>query len=254
MNSEEGSSKADRMSETNIMNSSNRKIALVTGANRGIGLETCRQLSQMGILTVLSSRDEGKGRTALNSLKGQGGELIYHLLDVTDDGSIANIRSFIEQNFGRLDILVNNAGIFIDRGVSVFDLSMETLHRTLDTNFTGALKMCQAFVPMMRKKKYGRIVNVSSGMGSLKTMSGYSPAYRLSKTILNALTRIMADEVREDNILINTMAPGWVRTDMGGTSAPRSLAQGADTIVWLATLTDDGPTGGFFEDRKAIPW
>ncbi|MES0361765.1 MAG: SDR family NAD(P)-dependent oxidoreductase, partial [Anaerolineales bacterium] len=113
---------------------------------------------------------------------------------------------------------------------------------------------CQAFVPLMQKHKFGRIVNVSSGMGSINSMGGGSAAYKLSKATLNALTRIMADELKDDQILVNTMAPGWVRTDMGGPSAPRSLAQGADTITWLATLPDDGPTGGFFEDRQSIPW
>jgi NAD(P)-dependent dehydrogenase (short-subunit alcohol dehydrogenase family) len=236
------------------MNQSKQKIAVVTGGNRGIGLETCRQLSQLGILTILTSRDENKGRAAVNTLKNQGSDLIYHQLDVTDIGSIARIRSYVEDNYGQLDILVNNAGIFLDRGVSVFDLPIEILQETLETNFTGVLKMCQAFVPLMRRQKFGRIVNVSSGMGSLISMAGLSAAYRLSKASLNALTRIMADELRDDNILINTMAPGWVRTDMGGPSAPRSLAQGADTIIWLATLPDGGPAGGFFEDRKSIPW
>lgn len=236
------------------MEQSSRKIAIVTGANRGIGLETCRQLSQQGMRTILTSRDKAKGQSAQQNLLKEGIEVIYHQLDVTDLDSISRLRSYVEEKFDRLDILVNNAGVFLDRGTRVLDLPLEILQETMETNFIGALKMCQAFVPLMRKHRFGRIVNVSSGMGSITSMGGGSAAYKLSKATMNALTRIMADEIRGDNILVNTMSPGWVRTDMGGPSAPRSLAQGADTIIWLATLPDDGPTGGFFEDRKTIPW
>ena len=236
------------------MNQSSQKVAIVTGANRGIGFETCRQLSRQGIQTILTSRDESKGQTAVRNLREEGGEITYHQLDVTDLGSISRLKSFVDENFDQLDILVNNAGVFLDRGTSVFDLPLEILQETMDTNFVGALNMCQAFVPFMRKHGFGRIVNVSSGMGSITDMGGRSAAYKLSKAVLNALTRIMADELKDDHILVNTMAPGWVRTDMGGPSAPRSLAQGADTIIWLATLPDGGPTGGFFEDRQLIQW
>jgi NAD(P)-dependent dehydrogenase (short-subunit alcohol dehydrogenase family) len=236
------------------MNQSTKQVAIVTGANRGIGFETCRQLCQQGIRTILTSRDESKGQAAVRNLQEEEGEIIYHQLDVTDLGSISRLRSFVDGKFNQVDILVNNAGVFLDRGSSVFDLPLEILLETMDTNFVGALNMCQAFVPIMRKNGFGRIVNVSSGMGSITSMGGNSAAYKLSKATLNALTRIMADELKEDHILVNTMAPGWVRTDMGGPSAPRSLAQGADTIIWLATLPDGGPTGGFFEDRQLIHW
>jgi NAD(P)-dependent dehydrogenase (short-subunit alcohol dehydrogenase family) len=231
-----------------------KQIAIVTGANRGIGFETCRQLSQLGILTILTSRDEAKGLSASSSLRKEGNEVIYHQLDVTENESISQLYTFVDDTYGQLDILVNNAGIYIDRGISVFNLSEEILHETMETNFVGVLKMCQAFVPLMRRRGYGRIVNVSSGMGSMSSMGGRSAAYKLSKLTLNALTRIIADELRGENILINTMSPGWVRTDMGGQGAPRSLARGADTITWLATLPDGGPTGGYFEDRKPIAW
>ena len=236
------------------MNQSTKQVAIVTGANRGIGFETCRQLSQQGIRTILTSRDESKGQDAVRNLQKEGGEVLYHQLDVTDLGGISRLRSFVDENFDRLDILVNNAGVFLDRGSSVFDLPLEILQETMNTNFVGALNMCQAFVPLMRKNGFGRIVNVSSGMGSITSMGGNSAAYRLSKAALNALTAIMAEELKDDHILVNTMAPGWVRTDMGGPSAPRNLAQGADTIIWLATLPGDGPTGGFFEDRQLIQW
>ncbi len=236
------------------MNNADKKVAIVTGANRGIGFETCRQLSQLGFFTILTSRDVNKGNSAFNLLLQEGGELIYHQLDVTDLDSIRNLASYVEDNFKRCDVLVNNAGVFLDRGKSILDVPLEVLQETFETNFIGALNMCRALFPLMRKNNYGRIVNVSSGMGSIARMGGYSAAYKLSKLIMNGMTRIIADETRDRNIKVNTMAPGWVRSDMGGVGAPRSLAQGADTIVWLATLPEDGPTGGFFEDRKSIPW
>ncbi len=236
------------------MNPAGKKIAVVSGANRGIGFETCRQLGQLGFLTILTSRDENKGKAAVELLQQEGGDLIYHQLDVADLNSITRLASYLKENFDRCDILINNAGVFLDRGKSVFDVPLEVLQETLEINFIGALNMCRAFVPFMQKHQYGRIVNVSSGMGSIANMAGYSAAYKLSKLVMNAMTRIMADEIKEINIKVNTMAPGWVRTDMGGQNAPRSLTQGADTIIWLATLPDDGPTGGFFEDRKPIAW
>jgi NAD(P)-dependent dehydrogenase (short-subunit alcohol dehydrogenase family) len=231
-----------------------RKVAIVTGANRGIGFETCRQLSQRGVLTVLTSRDESKGREAVEKLQQEGGEIIYHQLDVIDADSISRLRVFIEQNFHQLDILVNNAGVFLDRGESVFVVDIDVIQDTLETNFYGALNLCRAFVPLMKQQNYGRIVNVSSGLGALTSMGGRAAGYKISKAALNALTRIMADEVRGDNIKLNAVSPGWVRSDMGGSGAVRSVAQGADTVVWLATLPDDGPTGGFFQDRQPIPW
>ena len=162
---------------------------------------------------------------------------------------------------GRVDILVNNAGVFPDRqGVenggktSVLYASADTLRTAMETNVYGALRLAQELVPLMKQQRYGRIVNVSSGMGQLSDMEGHSPGYRISKTALNALTRILAAETKEDNILVNCICPGWVRTEMGGPDAERSPEQGADTIVWAATLPDDGPTGGFFRDCKPIPW
>lgn len=236
------------------MEQSNQRVAIVTGANRGIGYETCRQLSRAGVITILTSRDENKGREAQHALVSEGSDVHYQQLDVTDERSIQRLHSSTLDKFGRLDILVNNAGVFLDRGIRGLELPIEVLQETLDTNLFGALKMCQVFIPLMKKNRFGRIVNVSSGMGSSSNMSAGSAAYKLSKAALNNLTRILADETRGENILVNSMAPGWVRTDMGGPGAPRSLAQGADTIIWLATLPGDGPTGGFFEDRHPIPW
>lgn len=236
------------------MLSTNKKVAIVTGANRGIGFETCRQLSQLGIVTILTSRDEAQGRKAVSSLSKASPDLLYHQLDVADRDSITRLRMFVIDKFNRCDILVNNAGVFLDRGVSIFNLEEEILQETIEINSFGALKMSQEFLPLMQAAGYGRIVNVSSAMGSISSMGGGSAAYKLSKLMMNGMTRIMAAEIEQEDIKINTMAPGWVRTDMGGSNAPRSLSQGADTIIWLATLLADGPSGGFFEDRTPAAW
>jgi NAD(P)-dependent dehydrogenase (short-subunit alcohol dehydrogenase family) len=237
-----------------MMNIDNNKIAVVTGANRGIGFETCRQLSKLGIFTILTSRDAEKGMRAVDELREQGLDLVFHQLDVKEEVSIERFKEFVIDTYGRCDILINNAGVFIDRGVSILKLPIQTLQETLQINSIGALKMCQEFLPLMQAAGYGRIVNVSSGMGSISSMGGSSAAYKLSKLMMNGMTRIMAAENKHADIKINTMAPGWVRSDMGGASAPRSLSQGADTIIWLATLSKDGPSGGFFEDRASVSW
>ncbi len=230
------------------------RVAVVTGANRGIGLEICRQLAQEGIYTILTSRDEVKGQSARQELVREGLEIGYHQLDVTDPESIQRLAGYIEKEHGRLEILVNNAGIAIDKGTGVLHTDLETLRQTMETNLYGPLRLCQALVPLMRRQNYGRIVNLSSSMGQLSGMGSEAPSYRMSKTALNALTRILATYLEGSGILVNSMCPGWVRTDMGGRSASRSVKEGADTAVWLATLSGDGPTGGFFRDRKPIPW
>jgi NAD(P)-dependent dehydrogenase (short-subunit alcohol dehydrogenase family) len=232
------------------------RVAVVTGANRGIGFEICRQLARSsGIRVVLTSRDPDKGRAAAHQLAQQGLEVDVQRLDVTDAQSIAALVAFLERRYGRADILVNNAGVLLDpRGSRFLDSPPATYRATLETNFIGPLALCQALLPFMRRQGYGRIVNVSSGMGQLSAMGVGSPAYRLSKAALNALTCLLAAELRGSGILVNSMCPGWVRTQMGGSGAPRTVEQGADTAVWLATLPADGPSGGFFRDRQPIPW
>jgi len=230
------------------------RVALVTGGNRGIGLETCRQLGQQGMHVLLTSRDRDNGEAAADSLRREGYEISYHQLDVTDVAGVVALREFVERKFGRLDILVNNAGVYLDQSRSIFEVPLNDIRLTMDINFYGPLHLCRAFVPLMKEYDYGRVVNVSSGYGSITDMGGRTAAYRMSKTALNALTRIVADEVRGYNIKVNAMCPGWVRTDMGGPAAPRSVTEGADTILWLATLPDDGPTSGFFRDREPIAW
>ena len=226
-------------------------VALVSGANRGIGREVVRQLAVRGVTTILGSRDEEKGRTAAEGIDG---EVVVRRLDVTDEKGIRNLAHEVEEEFGRLDVLVNNAGVSMGSGRRGVNADLDVVRETLELNLFGAWRLCQVFVPLMQRNNYGRIVNVSSGMGALNEMGGGSPAYRVSKTALNALTRILASELRRSGILVNSVCPGWVRTDMGGSGAARSVEEGADTLVWAATLADNGPTGGFFRDRRPIPW
>lgn len=230
------------------------RLALVTGANRGIGFEACRQLAQHGLRVLVTARDEGRGRRAAEGLRKEGLDVHFHRLNVTDTGSIETAMAFAEGELGGVDVLVNNAGVYPDEGVPGLSIDLETVRRTMEVNSYGPLRLCQAVIPRMRRRRYGRIVNVSSGLGALGNMGGGTLAYRLSKVSLNALTVILADEVRGTGVLINAMCPGWVRTEMGGPNAPRSVEQGADTVVFLATLPDGGPSGGFFRDRKPIPW
>jgi NAD(P)-dependent dehydrogenase (short-subunit alcohol dehydrogenase family) len=235
--------------------SSSKRIAIVTGANRGIGFEICRQLARRGLHVVLTSRDAAKGRVAAGKLCDEELDVEFRPLDVTSMRSIKALVSHIGKRHGRLDVLVNNAGVMLDpRGSRLLDSKPKTYRATLETNFYGPLMLAQALVPFMGKSGYGRIVNLSSAMGQLSDMGTGSPAYRVSKTALNALTRILAAELKGSGILVNSMCPGWVKTRMGGPDAPRTTGQGAGTAVWLATLPASGPTGGFFRDRKRIGW
>jgi NAD(P)-dependent dehydrogenase (short-subunit alcohol dehydrogenase family) len=234
------------------------RVALVTGGNRGIGFEVARQLGEKGNRIILGSRDPNRGELAAGKLASMKIEVAPAQLDVTNQGQVDELARRIQSEFGRLDILVNNAGIMIDHEkASATDLDL--LRSTLETNLIGPWRLCKAFIPLMKRNHYGRIVNVSSGAGSFPggttRPSGYGPpAYSLSKTSLNALTLMLASELRGTNILVNAACPGHTRTDMGGPNAPRSVQEGADTVVWLATLPDDGPTGGVFLDRKRIDW
>ena len=175
-------------------------------------------------------------------------------LDVTDEKGIQTLAREVEEEFGRLDILVNNAGTSIDRGQRGVNADLDVVRETLAVNLFGAWRLCEAFVPLMQRNRYDRIVNISSGMGALNDMGGGSPAYRVSKTALNALTRILAAELRGWGILVNSVCPGWVRTYRGGSGASRSVQEGADTPVWAVTLPNNGPTGGIFRNRRLISW
>jgi NAD(P)-dependent dehydrogenase (short-subunit alcohol dehydrogenase family) len=234
-----------------------RLVAVVTGAYRGLGLETCRQLGAAGYTVVLTARREEEGRRAAEELQGEGLDVRFHPLDVTEEASVEGLVSFVRDAFGRLDVLVNNAGIYPEPSPtsgdsSVFSAGLDTVRRGFETNTLGSLRLCQKLIPLMQGK--GRVVNVSSGMGQLSEMNGCCPGYRLSKTALNAVTRIFADELKDTGVKINSVCPGWVRTDMGGERAPLSVEEGAKGIVWAATLPDDGPSGGFFRHGERIDW
>ncbi len=229
----------------------NGRVALVSGGNRGIGLEVCRQLAEGGLTVILGSRDEERGRQAA---KGLAGEVVARQLDVADAGSVERLAASIENDFGRLDVLVNNAGISNDDGQDGAGADLDRVKEALEANLFGAWRLCEAAIPHMRREGYGRIVNVSTGLAALEDMGGGSPGYRISKTGLNALTRILASELRGSGILVNAVNPGWVQTDMGGANANRSVEEGADGIVWAATLPNNGPTGGFFRDRRHTAW
>lgn len=227
-----------------------KHVVLVTGANRGIGLEVVRQLAHKGHTVILTSRKPDDGAKAMESIGNL--DVLYHPLDVTDATSVDSIQTYIKTQFNRLDALINNAGINYDSWQKAETADLGNVRETFETNFFGVWRMCMAFIPMMKQHQFGRIVNVSSGAGALEGMAGGTPGYGTSKAALNALTIKLAKELHEHKILVNAVCPGWVRTKMGGTQAPRSVEQGAKGIVWAAELPDDGPTGGFFRDGKKI--
>jgi len=228
------------------------RIAVVTGANRGIGLEVTRQLAARGDTVLLGARDLAKGRSAAAVLHGDGLDVKARALDVTDPSTIAALAEDLASTHGRVDVVVNNAAIHYDTWQDAMEPDLAVVHEALETNVFGAWQVVLGLLPLLRRSAHGRIVNVSSGAGALTDMGGGLPAYKLSKVSLNALTRMWAAELASDHILVNAVCPGWVATDMGGGGRP--VAEGAAGIVWAATLPDDGPTGGFFRDRRPIPW
>ncbi len=236
-----------------------QRVALVTGANRGLGLETCRQLGGLGYKVILTARNEPAGEAAATGLFDEGLDVHYRHLDVTDHDELASLVEALGDIPGRIDVLVANAGIFPE-GVrypdvtSALDVDMETVRRTLETNTLGHMALYQAMIPVMRAQGYGRIAILSSVSGRLSDMGAGCPGYRMSHVANNALARIFAAETEGDNIKVNTVCPFWVKTRMGGPEAPREVEEGAQTVTWLATLPDDGPSGGFFRDRQQLEW
>jgi NAD(P)-dependent dehydrogenase (short-subunit alcohol dehydrogenase family) len=227
-------------------------VALVSGGNRGIGQEVARRLAGEGYRVVIGSRALERGDEVAREL---GENVTPRQLDVTDEETIVRCVASVAEDFGRLDVLVNNAGIAGGGwSTNAVDADLDEVRRTLETNLFGAWRLTEETIPLMRRNGYGRIVNISSGMGQLSDMGGHSPGYRVSKTGLNVLTRMLTAELGEENILVNSVCPGWVRTDMGGAGASRSVEEGAASVLWAARLGPDGPTGGFFRDGRPIPW
>lgn len=231
-----------------------KKVALVTGGNKGIGLEVCRQLAASGIEVVLTARDELRGIQAQKELARDGLMVDFQRLDVTEPSTIRSAISFISEKHGFLNILVNNAGILCGEDGSGINVKTEIVRKVFETNTVGPLQISQLFLPLLKKREGGKIINISSGMGSLNEMGGGYAAYRISKTALNAVTLILSNELKELKISVNAVCPGWVNTDMGGKNAPRSIKQGASGIVRLALLENNIPTGKFLRDGKEIPW
>jgi NAD(P)-dependent dehydrogenase (short-subunit alcohol dehydrogenase family) len=238
------------------------KVALITGANKGIGFEIARKLGKQGITVLVGARDLDKGVPAVETLKNEGIDAQAVKIDVTDEKSIEEARNFVEQRFGKLDILVNNAGVLPDGEQTASTIPLEMLRQVFETNVFGVVAVTQSFLPLLRNSPAGRVVNLTSSLGSLTLNADpkspmYAtkyPAYNTSKAALNMITVHFAYELRDTPIKVNAACPGWVRTDMGGPSAPGTAEQGADTPTWLATLPADGPTGGFFNSRKPVPW
>jgi NAD(P)-dependent dehydrogenase (short-subunit alcohol dehydrogenase family) len=231
-------------------------ITVITGASRGLGRAAVRRLASVeGHLVVATARNRADLEPLRSQLQSAGHPIECRQLDVTDDNSAAALGEWLGERFDRVDVLINNAGISIDHySTRLLELPLDTLRTTLETNLFGMLRVTQVLVPLMRASRAGRVVNLSSGMGQLSDMAAGVPAYRISKTAVNALTRILAAEMAGSRIKVNSVCPGWCRTDLGGPDAPRSPEEAIDTVVWLATLPDDGPSGGFFLDRQPIPW
>ncbi len=233
-------------------------VAVVTGGNRGMGLATCQELAEKGFHVLLASRNLQSGKLAAKALSDQGLSVEAVKLEMTAQTDIEAMADYLRATHGRVDVLVNNAGILIDgdlgNSTSICDADVEVIRKTLEVNTIAPIMLIRALLPLMKQADYGRIINISSGMGQLSDMGGRHPGYRISKTALNAVTRIFAAELEGGGIAINAVCPGWVRTDMGGSNADRSPEQGIDTAVWLATLADAGQSGGFYRDRQLIDW
>ncbi len=236
------------------MSKQNAGTALVTGANRGIGREVARQLAASGYDVLVTARDADAAKAAAEQIAAETGATARALtLDVADPQSIEQAAASVGDAPGSLDVLVNNAGVGLDFGVSGTAPDFAAIEQTLQTNFYGAYRLTIALLDALRRSGHPRIVNVSSGMGGVAEMGGWSPGYRVSKAALNAVTRILSTELKDDGFLVNSACPGFVKTDMGGPmGASKSVEDGASGIIWLATLPDDGPTGGFFRDGKPV--
>ena len=228
-------------------------VVVVTGGNRGIGFEICRQLTAREARVVLTARKRTAGEAAVKKLAGGKHAAAFHPLDVTDGKSIEHLSEFLKETYGHIDVLINNAGIIAEGEAPALKVDLATVRETLETNALGPLHLAQKLVPLLKRGSSPRIVNMSSGMGALTDNCGGHAAYRMSKTLLNAVTAILAAELA-GTIAVNSVCPGWVKTDMGGLNATRDVAEGADTAVWLALDAPATLTGKFVRDHKVIPW
>jgi len=219
----------------------NTLVALVTGANKGIGFETARKLASHGMKVILTARDAARGTEASSKLAGKGMDVSFQQLDITNPEDIDRLAAFVEKEYGSLDILINNAGIAIDDQFYCTDVDLDLVRQTLEANLFGAWRMCQAFLPLMQKQDSGWIINVTSRMGSLDALEGWAPGYRLSKAALNAMTKMMAYELKGSNIKIHAVCPGWIKTDMGGDDAPGTVDKPAEFISRLVMGLDPDP-------------
>lgn len=230
------------------------KIALVTGANRGLGFGASKKLAQLGYKVLMVGRSEEKIKKASLELKNLSLDVECFVADISDDNSIEELSKNLKNKFKKLDVLINNAGIFLDSSQKgLFTISTEEIVKTFNTNTLGAYRMVKYLGTLLLEGENPCIVNISSGMGQLSEMEGGYPGYRMSKTALNALTKILAKEY-EGKIKVNSICPGWVKTDMGGPNAPRSIEEAVKGIIWAATLPSDGPSGQFFRDGKLLEW
>lgn len=229
------------------------KTALVTGANRGLGKETARQLAEQGFRLILTSRSEA-GRSVADAFRADGLAVDFHQLDVADGQSIAELTDYLNDHYDHLDVLVNNAGIHYDTFQNTLNADFSIVEEALRVNTLGPWRVSKALMPLLRKSGGGRIVNVSSSSGSFADSWPGTPAYSMSKCALNMLTLKMAADLEGTNVKVNAVCPGWVRTAMGGDEAPRNVSEGAASIIWAALLPEDGPNGGFFRDGERISW
>ncbi|MFI5713683.1 SDR family NAD(P)-dependent oxidoreductase [Kribbella sp. NPDC051620] len=228
------------------------RVALVTGANRGIGAELAEQLHTQGWTVLLGVRDLAKGRETAEAISAGSERLLPVKLDVSDPDDAASAAEWAAKKVEQVDAVINNAAILYDPAERAISVDLGSVHRAMETNLYGAWRVCQAFQPLLRRSAHPRIVNVSSEGGSISEMTGGAPAYNVSKAALNALTRLLAGELRRDRILVNAICPGWTDTDMG--QGGRPVRDGARSVLWAVNLRDDGPTGGFFRDGRPLPW
>jgi NAD(P)-dependent dehydrogenase (short-subunit alcohol dehydrogenase family) len=242
----------DNSIEATVM-ATNKPIIVVTGGNRGIGFEVCRQLAQRGAQVILTARQAEASQEAVKTLAAQKLDVRFHALDVTDPASAAALRDYLQRTFGRLDVLINNAGIYPNADGSGLEVPLQIVRTTLETNTLAPLYLSQLLVPLLNVSSAARIINVSSGLGALSSIGGDHAAYRISKAALNAVSGILAAEL-QGAVAVNAACPGWVRTDMGGPNADRDVGEGAAGIVWLALDAPQDLTGKFVRDGKVIPW